>query len=181
MTTQTVSPELRYPIGKLTLPTAPLTEAERKQAIETIADLPSLVRAAVANLTPAQLDTPYREGGWTLRQVVHHLADAHMNAFTRFKLALTEDEPTIKPYNEKAWAELPEARTSAVETSLAILEGVHRRWELLLREMQPADYARSFRHPERGLMSLEATLVLYAWHCKHHVAHITALRKRMGW
>jgi uncharacterized damage-inducible protein DinB len=181
VTTQAAIPELQYPIGKPTLPTAPLTDAERKQAIETIAELPVRVRAAVAELTHEQLDTPYRPGGWTVRQVVHHLADSHMNAFVRFKLALTEAEPTIKPYSEKAWAEMPEARTAPIDPSLHMIDGLHERWTILLQEMKPADFARTFRHPERGVMTLDTTVALYAWHCKHHVAHITGLRKRMGW
>ncbi len=180
MTIQAVSPELRYPIGKPALATAPLSDAERKQAIDIIAELPTRVRAAVAGLTPEQLDTPYRPDGWTVRQVVHHLADSHMNAFVRFKLALTENEPTIKPYAEAAWAETPEAKV-AIDPSLHILDGMHERWAILLEEMEPQDFARTFRHPERGVMSLDTTVALYAWHCKHHVAHITELRKRMNW
>lgn len=181
MTTQAVSPELQYPIGKPSLPTAPLTDAERKQAIETIAILPVRVRAAVAGLSSEQLDTPYRPGGWTVRQVVHHLADSHMNAFVRFKLALTENEPTIKPYAEAAWAETPEARTAPIDPSLHIIDGMHERWTLLLQNMKAADFARSFRHPERGVMTLDTTVALYAWHSRHHVAHIAELRKRMSW
>jgi uncharacterized damage-inducible protein DinB len=181
MTTQAVSPSVQYPIGKPNFPKAPLSEAERKQGISDIAAVPSNLRAAVAGLTLEQLDTPYREGGWTVRQVVHHLADAHMNAFIRLKLGMTEDEPAIKPYKEQAWAELPEARAGAVETSLAIVEGVHRRMELIFREMKPADFGRRLRHPEHGIMTLDTILALYSWHGKHHVAHITELRKRKGW
>lgn len=181
MTTQAVSPELQYPIGKFNFPKAPITDAERKQAIEVIAELPVRVRAAIAGLTAKQLDTPYRSGGWTLRQVVHHLADSHMNAFVRFKLALTENEPTIKPYAEAAWAETYEANTAPIDPSLHILDGMHERWALLLSSMKPADFAKQFRHPERGLMTLDITTAMYAWHCKHHVAHITGLRQRMSW
>ena len=181
MTTQAASPELQYPIGKPTFPTAPLGAAERKQAIATIAELPTRVRAAIAGLTQEQLDTPYRPGGWTVRQVVHHLADSHLNAFVRFKLALTENEPTIKPYAEAAWAETVDAKASAIDPSLHILDGMHERWATLLDGMKPEDFARTFRHPERGVMTLDTTIALYAWHCKHHVAHITGLRQRNGW
>lgn len=181
MTTQAVSPELQYPIGKPTFPKAPLSATERKQAISTIAELPIRVRAAVAGLTREQLDTPYRSGGWTVRQVVHHLADSHMNAFVRFKLALTEEEPTIKPYAEAKWAETTDALTTPIDPSLHILDGMHERWAVLLEAMKPADFARTFRHPERGVMTLDTTVALYEWHCKHHVAHITELRKRSGW
>jgi hypothetical protein len=181
VTTQAVSPELQYPIGKPPLPTAPLTEAERKQVIEAIAELPVRVRAAVAGLTHQQLDTPYRPSGWTVRQVVHHLADSHMNGFVRFKFAITENEPTIKPYTEAAWAETAEARTAPIDPSLHILDGIHERWTILLTSMKAADFARTFRHPERGVMTLDTTVSLYAWHSNHHVAHIARLRERMGW
>lgn len=147
-----------------------------------IAAAPDQLRAAVAGLSPAQLDTPYRPNGWTVRQVVHHLPDSHLNAYTRIKLALTEEEPTIKPYEEARWAELPDARTGPVELSLALLEFLHQRWLLLLRNLAAADFARQFRHPEHGRMfALDEALALYAWHGEHHVAHITSLRRRMGW
>ncbi len=181
MTTQAVSPELQFPIGKFTMPAGPLSGAERKQAIATIAELPVRVRAAVAGLTSEQLDTTYRPGGWTVRQVVHHLADSHMNAFVRFKLALTEDDPTVKPYAEAAWAETVDAKTNAIDPSLHIIDGMHERLAVLLENMTAEDFARTFRHPERGVMTLDTTVVMYAWHCKHHVAHITGLRQRMGW
>ncbi len=181
MTTQAATPELQYPVGKFTMPALPLSGAERKQAIATIAELPIRVRAAIAGLTPQQLDTPYRPGGWTVKQVVHHLADSHMNAFVRFKLALTENEPTIKPYAEAAWAEMADAKTIAIDPSLHILDGMHERWASLLDGMKAEDFARTFRHPERGVMTLDVTVVMYAWHSKHHVAHITSLRQRMGW
>jgi uncharacterized damage-inducible protein DinB len=172
--------DLRYPVGKPVMESN-LTPERRAAMISEIANLPSHLRDAIAGLTEAQLDTPYRPGGWTVRQVVHHLADSHLNSFTRFKLALTEDNPTIKPYDEKRWAEMDDARTAPVETSLAVLAGLHYRWEILLQSATDADFARTFNHPERGKMSLETTLCLYAWHCRHHVAHITSLRSRMGW
>ena len=139
------------------------------------------MRAAVNGLSKEQLDTPYREGGWTVRQVVHHVPDSHLNAYTRFKLALTENEPTIKPYAEDRWAELADTRSTPIETSLMLLDSLHDRWVRLLRSLQPEDWKKSFRHPELGLVSLEKNLSLYAWHGRHHVAHVTELRKRMAW
>ena len=139
------------------------------------------MRAAVAGLTPERFDTPYRPGGWTVRQVVHHVPDSHMNAYVRFKLALTEDEPTIKPYEEAAWAELADSASTPVDVSLTLLETLHDRWVRLLRSMTEADFARKFRHPQLGVVPLDKNLALYAWHGKHHVAHITSLRQRMGW
>jgi uncharacterized damage-inducible protein DinB len=138
-------------------------------------------RAAVQGLTGQQLDARYRPGGWTVRQVVHHVADSHLNAYIRFRLALTEDEPTIKPYDQAKWAELPDARTAPAETSLQLIDSLHQRWVVLLRSMSDADFARSFLHPERGVMRLDTTLAMYAWHSRHHRAHITGLRERMGW
>jgi uncharacterized damage-inducible protein DinB len=170
----------RYPIGPFQFD-GQVDPARRSQRIDEIAAAPGHLRAAIAGLTPAQLDTPYREKGWTVRQVVHHVPDSHLNAYTRIKLALTEDEPTIKPYEEARWAELPDMR-GPVEISLALLESLHRRWVLLLRELTPADLNRRFRHPEHGrTMALDEVLALYAWHGRHHVAHITSLRRRMGW
>jgi uncharacterized damage-inducible protein DinB len=139
------------------------------------------MRAAVAGLTPERFDTPYRPGGWTVRQVVHHVPDSHMNAYVRFKLALTENEPTIKPYEEAAWAELADSASTPVDVSLTLLETLHDRWVRLLRSMTEADFARKFRHPQLGVVPLDKNLALYAWHGKHHVAHITSLRQRMGW
>jgi uncharacterized damage-inducible protein DinB len=172
--------ELRYPIGKFQ-PTPKLSEAERQKLITQIEEAPARMRAAIARLTPEQLDTPYRDGGWSVRQVVHHVPDSHLNAYVRFKLALTEDEPTIKPYNETRWAELGDTKTTPVETSLALNESLHQRWVALMRGMSAADFARKFYHPERGAMTLDETLALYAWHGRHHVAHITSLRERKGW
>ncbi len=172
--------DLRYPIGPYQSKKT-LSEEERRRAVEDIAEMPRRLRAAVASLSPDQLDTPYRPGGWTVRQVVHHVPDSHMNAYTRFRLALTEDEPTIKPYDEGRWAELEDARKAPPEISLDLLEALHQRWVLLLRAMKPADFARTLKHPERGVMTLDDMLGLYGWHSRHHVAHITLLRERMGW
>jgi hypothetical protein len=170
----------RFPIGKAVLePT--LTPEKRQQLIQTIATTPGHLRAAVTGLTPQQLDTPYREGGWTVRQVIHHLPDSHMNAFLRTKLALTEENPTIKAYNEDAWSKLADVPHTPVEVSLQLLENLHERWDVLLRNMKAADFARTFNHPERGPLTLDLNLCIYAWHGRHHVAHITALKKRMGW
>ena len=172
--------DLRYPIGKFSFPQS-ITADQRRKWIADIGEAPARMRAAVAGLSAAQLDTPYREGGWTVRQVVHHLPDSHLNAYVRFKLALTEDEPIIRPYREELWAELPEAKTAAPGTSLALLESLHRRWVMMLRAMQPEQWKRRFRHPEIGPLTLEKNLALYAWHGRHHVAHITSLRERMRW
>src|SRR3974377_1434155 len=142
---------------------------------------PKSFRAAVAGLTPQQIDTPYRPGGWTVRQVIHHVPESHLNSYVRFKLALTEDTPIVKTYDEARWAELPDVEHTPVEVSLVLLESLHQRWVHLLELMSESDYARSFRHPELGIVRLDQNLALYAWHGKHHVAHITELRKRMGW
>ena len=172
--------DLRYPIGKFQSP-ASVTDAERAVLVDQIAALPAELRSAVTTLDDTQLDTPYREGGWTVRQVVHHVPDSHVNAYTRFKLALTEDVPTIKTYEEAQWAELPEARSAPIGVSLALLEALHQRWVLLLRVLAPAQFARAFRHPDLGVMTLDQQIALYAWHGRHHLAHITSLRTRMGW
>lgn len=173
--------DLRFPIGKFDRPTGPLTDAERAAAIDAIARTPANLRAAATGLNDAQLATPYRPGGWTVRQLVNHVADSHMNAYIRFKLALTEEVPAIKPYDEKAWSELAESRETSPEVSLTLLEALHDRWVRLLRGMQPADFQRKLRHPEWGEMPVEFFLALYAWHGPHHTAHITGLRKREGW
>jgi uncharacterized damage-inducible protein DinB len=172
--------ELRYPIGRFR-PREGLSSLETRRLIDDLAALPGEVRAAVAPLSDAQLDTPYRPQGWTVRQVVHHLPDSHVNSYVRFKLALTEEEPTIKDYDEAAWAELPDGRGEDVEGSLSLLEAVHRRWTLLLRSMAPEDFARTFRHPATGVVTLDRNLQLYAWHGRHHLAHVTRLRERNGW
>lgn len=173
--------DLRYPIGKFERPSAGLTSDQNRQMIDAIAEVPARLATAIAGLTTAQLDTPYRPGGWTVRQVVHHLPDSHMNAYVRFKLALTEVEPTIKTYEEARWAELADSCETPIETSFALLENLHKRWVLLLRSLSPTDWVRKFRHPELGPMSLDQTLALYAWHGRHHVAHITSLRERKAW
>ena len=171
--------DLRYPIGKFQ-PVENVTDIQRRALIAAIAETPDKLKAAVARLDERQLDTPYRPGGWTLRQVVHHVPDSHMNSYVRFKLALTEDEPTIKSYDEARWAELADAKTP-VEPSLLLLENLHKRWVLLLNSLTPSEWQRKFRHPERGIVTLENNLQLYAWHGHHHVAHITALRERNNW
>ncbi|HUX33737.1 MAG TPA: putative metal-dependent hydrolase [Gemmatimonadaceae bacterium] len=174
--------DLRYPIGRFQRPAA-VTAAERAAFIEAIAATPAALREAVRGLDDAQLDTPYRPDGWTVRQVVHHLADSHLNAYARLKLALTEMEPTIKPYDEAKWAALPDSRSPLVAESLALLDALHARWVFLLRAMTPADFGRTLVHPEHpgSPMTLDVLLAIYAWHGRHHVAHITALRERIGW
>ncbi|HEV3199888.1 MAG TPA: bacillithiol transferase BstA [Bryobacteraceae bacterium] len=172
--------DLRYPIGPFDL-TTPVAPETRPQLIGQIAVAPAGLREAVRSLNIQQLDTPYRPGGWTVRQTVHHVADSHMNAYVRLRLALTEEAPTIKPYDEAQWAELVDARTLAVEVSLELLDSLHHRWVALLKTLSDADFARTFRHPELGLVRLDTNLALYAWHGRHHAAHITGLRQRNGW
>jgi hypothetical protein len=171
--------DLRYPIGRFQ-PAERATEALRREFINAIDEAPAKLRAAIAGLNEKQLDTPYRPGGWTVRQIVHHLPDSHMNAFVRFKLALTEDEPAIKTYEEARWAELADAKMPT-EPSLVLLENLHKRWVVLLKSLRAADWQRKLRHPELGLMNLDKVLQMYAWHGRHHVAHVTALRERNGW
>lgn len=174
-----MSEDIRYPIGKWGRESQ-LDAAARAACIQAIADVPAALSAALSGLTDAQLDTPYRDGGWSPRQITHHLADSHMNAFTRFKLGLTEDTPTIKPYDENIWAETADNQAPAA-MSLDILTGLHHRWALLLRSLEEPAFTRMIQHPERGPMSLTALLGLYAWHGRHHVAQITAQRARNGW
>lgn len=169
----------RYPIGKFSY-TGPLTAEQKRQYLNDIDQTPARMRAAVAALSEQQLNTPYREGGWTVRQLTHHVPDSHMNAYIRFKLALTEDDPTIKPYMEDRWALLPDSQ-AAPEVSLLLLECVHQRWMMVLRSLNDKDWQRTFRHPEMGPMTLEKTLALYSWHGRHHAAHVTSLREKMGW
>jgi hypothetical protein len=172
--------DLRFPIGTFEFKKTPSDE-DVQRAIAQIAEAPKNLRSAVEGLNADQLDTPYRPGGWTVRQVVHHVPDSHLNSYCRFKLALTEDEPTIKPYHEDRWAELEDSRVTPIETSLNILEGLHKRWVTLLDSLGPSDFTRTFRHPDLGVVTLAQNACLYAWHGRHHVAHITSLRERMGW
>ncbi len=181
MATTVQEPDLRYPVGKFSWD-APISEADHSKFIAAIAETPAALRSAVKGLSREQLDTRYRPGGWTVRQVIHHVPDSHMNAYTRFKLALTEDVPTIRTYEEAAWAELPDSQNVPIEVSLDLLDALHLRWLALLRSMDQAAFRRELRHPEHGrVLTLEQMLGLYAWHGRHHVAHITSLRKREGW
>ena len=170
----------RYPIGKFNYDGAPSDE-QRKKLVEDIAQTPTALRAAVKGLSPEQIETPYREGGWTVRQVVHHVPESHMNAYIRFKLGLTEDQPTIKPYMEDRWANLPDVQSTPLEVSLSLLDLLHDRWVRVLRAIKPDEWKRTFNHPELGAMPLEKNLGLYSWHGRHHTAHIIELRKRMNW
>lgn len=169
----------RYPVGKFRRQEA--KAADPVAAIPTLASLPGNLRAAVDGLTAEQLDTPYRDGGWTVRQLVHHVADSHMNAYIRVRLALTEDWPTIKPYDEKRWAELPDASVAPVDVSLDLLDALHRRWTFLLLSLTPEQWQRGFTHPENGRQTIAEATLLYEWHSRHHTAHIAELRKRKGW
>jgi len=170
----------RYPIGKFQQPLESTPEL-RQQAIEIISDTPARLRSAVDGLSPVQLDTPYRDGGWTVRQVVHHVPDSHINAYIRLWLALTEEQPTIKPYDEDAWAQLSDAKTGPIEMSLTLLDAVHDRWVRLLRALAADQFGRVFVHPDHGPRTVDWLVFLYAWHGRHHIAHITELRKQRGW
>ncbi|MGC2658723.1 MAG: putative metal-dependent hydrolase [Bryobacteraceae bacterium] len=172
--------DLRYPVGDFH-PTLSRSPEDREAWLKELEMLPKDLRAAIEGLSETQLDMPYREGGWTVRQVVHHFADSHLNSYTRFRLAVTEDNPTIKPYDEARWADLDDARNAPAEVSLRLLEGLHDRWVRLIRSFGEEDFSKTFRHPERGEMDLNQTLALYAWHCRHHLAHIHGLRERNGW
>lgn len=169
----------RYPVGRFERPET-ISPEERLNAIATLAELPEQLRNAAEGLSSAQLNTPYREGGWTVRQLIHHIADSHMNAFIRMRLALTEDWPTIKPYDEKAWATLHDS-TAPVEWSLELIESLHARWVMLLQSLTEEQWMRGYRHPESGETGLALVLLIYAWHSRHHVAHITHLRAAEGW
>lgn len=173
--------DLRYPIGTFVPPATPPAPAERVALIDRLAALPSALRQATDGLTEAQLDTSYRPGGWTVRQVAHHLPDSHLNAYTRLKLALTEASPLIKAYDEAAWAELPDTARTPVATTITLLEALHARWVTLWRALDDAAFARPWRHPEAGERRVDTLLALYAWHGEHHVAQITHLRAREGW
>jgi len=172
--------DLRYPTGKWVRQPS-LDAGAHAAMIQEIASVPSALAAAVKGLTDAQLDTPYRDGGWTPRQIVHHIADSHMNAYIRFKLGMTEENPTIKPYDEKKWAETTDGKGAPADLSLAVIDGVHRRWVQYMKSFDAGAFSRTIVHPERGPMTLSDLLQLYAWHGKHHTAHITGLRQRMGW
>jgi uncharacterized damage-inducible protein DinB len=176
---RTVSDDLRYPVGKY-IPAEVLTQDDLNDAIATLAELPGQLRNAVDELSFEQLNTPYRPEGWTIRQTVHHIADSHMNAFIRVRLALTEDWPTIKPYNEAAWAELHDS-VAPVEWSLELIESLHARWVMLLQSLTEAQWKRGFVHPENGRLTIEESVVMYGWHSRHHLAHITHLRSREKW
>jgi uncharacterized damage-inducible protein DinB len=174
--------DLRYPIGAFQYVGGNPDETQREHWIEAIAAAPTSLRKAVAGLSEDQIETPYRPGGWTVRQVVHHVPDSHLNAYVRMKLAMTEDQPTIRPYEEARWAELPDARTGPIEVSLNLLDSLHLRWVLFLRQLTPTQFQRRFVHPEHGRqIEVEEALALYAWHGQHHTAHIESLRRRMGW
>ena len=173
-------PDLRYPVGKFVKP-ASIDAARRRSFVEELASLPAALRGAVAGLSAEQLDTPYRPGGWTVRQVVHHLPDSHLNAYVRFKLALTEEEPAIRTYEEALWAETPEARSGPVAISLDLLAALHARWLAGIDGLPAAAFARRLRHPDWGILSIDELLAQYAWHGRHHLAHVTRLRERRGW
>lgn len=172
--------DLSYPIGKFDFQQTVAPESI-PSLIQDIASAPALYRSAVRGLNDAQLDTPYRPGGWTVRQTVHHVADSHMNSFIRCRLALTETEPAVRAYDQGLWADLPDMRTVPVDVSLQLIEALNTRWVVVLKGIAPADFQRTFRHPEVGIVRLDTNIALYAWHGKHHAAHITGLRDRMGW
>lgn len=180
MTAASAVADLRYPIGTFE-PPAVYTPAIRQRFIDEIAATPARMRAAVEGLSDTQLDTPYRPGGWSVRQVVHHVPDSHLNAYVRHKLALTEEGPTIKPYMEDRWAELADSKVVPVAVSLTLLEALHTRWDAVWRAMRAEQWSRTFRHPEHGEVTIDWLAALYAWHGRHHVGHILALRKRSGW
>ena len=175
----TLVDDFRYPIGQFK-PAPQFTPEDRAAHIAILRQLPDRLSEAVEGLEDTQIDTPYREGGWTVRQVVHHIADSHLNSYVRFKLALTEFEPEIKPYDEAAWAALPDSQMP-VDVSLTLIWALHQRWVELLESMTEKDFQKKFVHPERGVQDLATTLALYDWHSRHHTAHITSLRERMGW
>jgi uncharacterized damage-inducible protein DinB len=171
---------LRFPVGRFT-PKADPTPEDRRHSIEHIAHTPARLRAALEGLDAARLDTPYRPGGWTVRQLVHHVPDSHMNALIRFKLALTEEQPTIRPYDQAAWAELADSQLDDPDIALSLLDALHARWVALLESLNDDDWARPLVHPEIGDVTIDFLLQLYAWHGQHHVAHVTRLREREGW
>jgi hypothetical protein len=172
--------DLRYPVGPFVAPSS-FSAADRAAAIRTLAEFPARIRLATAGLSESQLDTPYRPDGWTVRQVVHHTADSHMHAYARLKFAMSEENPTIKPYAEAVWAEMADGKSAPVEVSLVLLDALHTRLVMLLRSLTGPDFARTLFHPERGAMTIDDYLALYDWHSRHHTAHITSLRAREGW
>jgi hypothetical protein len=172
--------DARFPLGKFTYD-GPPSQQQRDKFMDDIERAPAALREAVRGLSQQQIETPYRDGGWTVRQVVHHVPESHMNAYIRFKLTLTEDEPTIKSYMEDRWAQLPDVQSTPLEVSLALLDALHDRWVRVLRGITSEQWGRAFRHPELGLVTLERNLALYSWHGRHHVAHITELKRRLGW
>lgn len=172
--------DLRYPIGPFD-PRTPLPAGGHAELIASLSTTPSRMRVAVDGLTQSQVDTPYREGGWTVRQLVHHVPDSHLNAYVRMKWGLTEEAPLIKTYDEKAWSKLPDARTAPIEISLALLAAVHARWDIVLNSMTAKEFARTIKHPDWGEIELTTLVQLYEWHGRHHVAHIERLRERSGW
>jgi uncharacterized damage-inducible protein DinB len=177
------TPDPRFPVGRFERPPAgePIPESDLVYAVSVLAELPEQLRNAVDSLDEEQLATPYREGGWTVRQLVHHIADSHMNAFVRVRLALTEDAPAIKPYAQDAWANLHDATAAPIEWSLELTESLHARWVMMLQSLTPAQWTRTFIHPENGAQTIAFATLLYAWHCRHHLAHITHLRAAKGW
>lgn len=180
MTATMPETSVQYPVGRFTLPDSVTADA-LSAAIEEITALPAAMRAAVQGLTAAQLEAPYRDGGWTVRQVVHHVADSHMHAYIRVKFALTEESPTIRPYDEAAWAALPDVAALPADVSLFLIDGIHSRWVACIRGLDAAQFVRPFVHPELGPQRIDGSLLRYAWHGRHHTAHITALRARSGW
>lgn len=170
----------RYPIGGFEIPKS-ISPDERNGAIATLAELPEQLRNSLDGLNHSQLGTPYRDGGWTLRQVVHHIADSHMNAFVRVRLALTEEWPTIKPYDEAAWAKLHDSDSAPVEWSLELVESLHARWVMMLQSLTDEQWLRGFNHPDNGPMTVELATLVYAWHSRHHIAHIMQLRMKERW
>ena len=171
---------VQYPVGKFE-PQQEIASKDRQALIQHVADAPAKLRVAANGLNDNQLDTSYRPGGWTVRQVVHHVPDSHLNAYIRFRLAVTEQHPTIKPYDQASWAELPDAKSGPIDMSLDMLEAIHKRWIIFLKSMKPEDFAKTLYHPESGTQNLDRLLQYYAWHGRHHTAHITSLRERMGW
>ena len=172
--------KLKYPIGRYQVDDK-IDKAAIDKFIKEIELLPERLADAVRGLNLQQLKTPYRQEGWTVQQVVHHIADSHLNAYIRFKLALTESKPIVKPYDEKLWAELPDAKLIDINVSLSFIDSLHKRWVILLKQLKSKDFDKEFLHPESGMKNLKETLCLYAWHSNHHLAHITTLKQRMNW